>query len=443
MFTDAAAILNTLNVANHLQAGSNTYQVSNPPAYEIITEPTGRQPASRNQIHYFVPGTNTRGHTGPKPIIQRPPQEASYVKAPSKKPIREGVDRAKWEADTILPSIESPRAPRRSDHRFSRGNDHAIVVDSSPTDKQAYRELRSVPGPGEHPEHFNPKRRRLQSPSGRYNTSRNVVIEPVTSDHRISGAAPPTSMATGEIRDRGKIVYLPVRENGMSSSFSQSTNSIPLQNALQGNAPSRQHNLPANVSRHVQGVVDSHPGYFGEENTRPRNVLKGSLYHSVAASETDAAKGPQWVAPRAHDDLSRKQIYMMEQPIAADAPADNPFKAYRPRMSPSSLSRLIQAQKPIHSNGVLQRGDAHFGQSIGDRSRVPMEQVPNRHPQPREAPADRNRQQYVDDAPYLYARQSNISSLHDAEGYHNYHLPSRASPEYISTDPQGAYVRNR
>ena len=392
-----------------------------------------------------MPATHNRGRADIKPIVPSPPRQVSYAHTSTQKSVREDVSSAKWESEVIFPSIESPRAPKPSDHRFARGNDHAIVIDSSPTDKQVYRELRSIPDPGAHPEQLNSKRRRLESPRGRPNASGNVIAEPITSNHRTSGVAPPMSIATGETRERGKIVYLPVRENGNSSTFSQSANFSASQNALQGNAPTRQHNLPTNIPTNipidVQTVVDSQPGYFREESPRFEYFTNQPLLRSRTPPKTDPRRRLQLVGASAHEDLSRRQIYMVEQPLAASTTAKKSFRVYEPRAPPSISSRPMQAQELVHSNEKLQRRDTVIDHSAGDGTRMPMRQVSNRRTLPGETP-ERNRQQYVDSAPYSSARQSDINNLHNGEG-HGYHQSTRGRAEYIPTGARGAYFMNR
>ena len=369
----------------------------------------------------------------PKQVIPHPSYERSSIPKRIDKRLHKEPETVERGPEAVLPSIESPKASRQPDRRFSQSENQAIVIDSPPSEKPAY-----FPEARDRQDHVSLKRRRLESPIGRRKISENVILGPIDAGFSASGTGPPAMIPSSKGNDRGKIVYLPLRDRGEEAVVSRSTNLSSARDTFRDYERSRQHDLSPNLFNSASATQRSREVLPEHESSRIRYYVNEASAPTTVRLPPASGDHQQVFGSTSYGDVSRRQIYIEEQPRSGATVSQRRLETYDHVLSSQNKDSPRRRQPLLSSGERLIHKEALPQQDLFFESLEPITQVELRNKLSEKAPEHRNRQQYIYGTPHS-TQPHEIPSRSQQRGDNTYYLSSHL-PEHIPTEAQVHYV---
>lgn len=273
------------------------------------------------------------------------------------------------EADVVFPSIESPGVPRQHERCASGVGNHAIVIDSPTSEKQMRREKLPFAQGLERQRSLPHKRIQRKSTSGGPRAMQKLVGMPANQKYGAYYSQPATRKPAENENTKGRIVYLPIEEDGANFRSSHPANSARSQNVFQSGKNFRQLDSSAIFSEGATAVTyvehmlpDSDQvqnGYITKATSgsmaRPRQAT--ASYSSLGLSGTYAS----------HAD---SQLYMIDR------------QSSRSDVSQRDKTTSSQGERAFRNQASIQGPDVQgwSGTSIRSFERLPRRVLPLEQP---------------------------------------------------------------
>ena len=283
----------------------------------------------------------------------------------------------KDEADTVLPSIESPNGTREYGFRYPKENNQIIVLDTPPPREKTFQDVHtgvrrhtrqgSLPLKRAPPSSVPERPRVLQKVS-------HLPVAPNADGYRSQPAAP---IVVSEAADRGKIVYLPRERGGQSSTFYE-----------HASLPSPRHAVSASDQ------VRSQVYYSPHVSSATSRVVHGEM----PLGKTEARSNLSGVGKLVSEQSS---TVMRAQPGSYVSYGGQPVRQVYMTDATAPQAELTGRDRIVRRN---------IDEHISDRRTAPVERLPGRIIPLDQVPA-------VDRDPHGAANYRQGGNLHLAAGY--------------------------